>query len=127
MLPVAAAAGRQPTQTMLNQEYRMTQLEAPRRSPVLAVVVAVGFLAVLGSAVGMILGTTKPTGHGVAAGPSASPGTTASPSPPAMTDTGNVEPTGPATTSSSTKPAKTYAPPTRDTCPDYTVEAANQH
>jgi hypothetical protein len=103
----------------------MTQMDAPRRSPVLAVMLAIVFLAVIGASVGYILGTnSKKPGQNVAGDQISTPTpATLAPTSPATSNAGGQQPTSPATkTSSSTK---TYATPTKDHCPDYTIEAAN--
>jgi hypothetical protein len=103
----------------------MTEPEPSRRSPVLAVVLAMVFLAVIGASVGFILGNqTSKAGQNVATGPSS----TASPTPQASTTTpvDSVRSTDP-TTTKTTAPPKTYKPPAKDVCPDITVEAASQH
>src|ERR671933_226474 len=102
----------------------MTEPQAPRRSTVLAVVLAVVFLAILGTAVGIILGTrSRQPGPGVATDQTtASP--TVAPSPPQTSDAGNTQPSSVGTRTS--PPTKTYPPPTKDTCPAYTVDAANR-
>jgi hypothetical protein len=102
----------------------MTQMDAPRRSPVLAVGLAIVFLAVIGASVGYILGTNaKKPGQSVASDQTTTPTSAPAPTSPATSDTGGPQPTYPATkTSSSTK---TYTAPTKDKCPDYTIEAAN--
>lgn len=108
----------------------MPEIDADRdrsggRNTVLAVTVAVIFLAVLGSSVGFILGSDRRDGPGDPLG-----GQTALPTstPTATSGSGGSTPpdgpTGGTTTRTRTQTAtRSYGPPKRDACPQQTAEA----
>ena len=93
--------------------------DEPRgRSATGAVVIAVIFLAILGTGVGIVLGTQHKDDERDNAANESTPSATATAAP-SVTSTGTGKP-------SNTKPPTnngTYRPTTRDKCPDQTVEA----